>query len=59
EDDVRLVLGKLTQQTLAAAVGLLGVPGAVRGFGIVKERNYERSRGVRERYRAELAGKIA
>jgi indolepyruvate ferredoxin oxidoreductase len=37
-------------------VGLLGVPGAVRGFGIVKERNYERSRGVREKYRAELAG---
>ncbi|CAD6545224.1 hypothetical protein LMG27952_04277 [Paraburkholderia hiiakae] len=56
EDDVRLVLGKLTQQTLAAAIGLLGVPGAVRGFGIVKERNYERSRGVRERYRAELSG---
>ncbi|WP_233271905.1 indolepyruvate ferredoxin oxidoreductase family protein [Paraburkholderia acidiphila] len=56
EDDVRLVLGKLTQRTLAAAIGLLGVPGAVRGFGIVKERNYERSRNVREQYRAELAG---
>ncbi|WP_322034104.1 indolepyruvate ferredoxin oxidoreductase family protein [Paraburkholderia sp. J76] len=54
EDDVRLVLAKLTQQTLAAAIGLLGVPGSVRGFGIVKERNYERSRSVRERYRAEL-----
>ncbi|TDQ80685.1 indolepyruvate ferredoxin oxidoreductase family protein [Paraburkholderia silvatlantica] len=58
EDDVRVVLGKLTPQTLAAAVGLLGVPGAVRGFGIVKERNYERSRSLREQYRAELAGKI-
>ena len=59
EDDVRLVLGKLAPHTLAAAIGLLGVPGAVRGFGIVKERNYERSRGVRERYRAELAAQIA
>ncbi|RAR48199.1 indolepyruvate ferredoxin oxidoreductase [Paraburkholderia unamae] len=59
EDDVRLVLGKLTPQTLAAAVGLLGVPGAVRGFGIVKERNYENSRGTRARYRAELAGNAA
>jgi indolepyruvate ferredoxin oxidoreductase len=59
EDDVRLVLGKLAPQTLDAAIALLGVPGAVRGFGIVKERNYERTRGERERYRVQLAGQSA
>jgi indolepyruvate ferredoxin oxidoreductase len=56
EEDVALVLGKLAPQTLDAAIGLLGVPGAVRGFGVVKERNYERTRGERERYRVQLAG---
>jgi indolepyruvate ferredoxin oxidoreductase len=56
EEDVDLALQRLNAQTAEAAIALLSVPSSIRGFGVVKERNYESSRPVRERYRAMLAG---
>lgn len=56
EEDVDLALQRLTPQTIEPALALLRVPSSIRGFGVVKERNYENARPVRERYRAMLAG---
>ncbi len=54
EEDVDLALQRLTPQTIESAVALLRVPSSIRGFGVVKERNYESARPVREQYRATL-----
>ncbi|MFM0502747.1 indolepyruvate ferredoxin oxidoreductase family protein [Paraburkholderia caffeinilytica] len=56
EEDVDLALQRLKPQTIESALALLRVPSSIRGFGVVKERNYENARPVRERYRAMLAG---
>lgn len=54
EEDVELALQRLTPQTIEAALALLRVPSSIRGFGVIKERNYENARPVREQYRAML-----
>jgi indolepyruvate ferredoxin oxidoreductase len=54
EEDVELALQRLTPQTIEAALALLRVPSSIRGFGVIKERNYENARPVRGQYRAML-----
>jgi indolepyruvate ferredoxin oxidoreductase len=54
EEDVDLALQRLTAQTIEPAAALLRVPSSIRGFGVIKERNYENARPVRERYRVML-----
>ena len=54
EEDVELTLSRLTQLTIGTAIGLLSVPSSIRGFGVVKERNYANAQPVRQRYRAML-----
>ncbi|WP_308445110.1 DUF6537 domain-containing protein [Paraburkholderia flagellata] len=58
EEDVRLAIERLTPATLDAAVALLNVPASTRGFGVVKARQYEAARPVRERHRARLAERV-
>jgi len=54
EKDVELALQRLTPQTIEAALALLRVPSSIRGFGVIKERNYENAQPVRQQYRAIL-----
>ncbi len=54
EEDVELALQRLTPQTIEAALALLRVPSSIRGFGVIKERNYENAQPVRQQYRAIL-----
>ncbi|CAE6956892.1 indolepyruvate ferredoxin oxidoreductase family protein [Paraburkholderia domus] len=54
EEDVNLAVQSLTPGTIEAAVALLRVPSSIRGFGVVKERNYANTQPVRQRYRAML-----
>ena len=54
EKDVELTLGRLTPLTIGTAVNLLSVPLSIRGFGVLKERNYANAQPVRQRYRAML-----
>jgi indolepyruvate ferredoxin oxidoreductase len=54
EEDVDLTLGGLTPLTIRTAIDLLSVPSSIRGFGVVKERNYANAQPVRQRYRAML-----
>ncbi|WP_260433561.1 indolepyruvate ferredoxin oxidoreductase family protein [Burkholderia sp. Bp8998] len=54
EEDVSLVLQSLAPRTLETAIALLQVPASIRGFGAIKERNYENSRPVRRLYRSML-----
>jgi indolepyruvate ferredoxin oxidoreductase len=54
EEDVELTLVRLTPQTIRTAIDLLSVPLSIRGFGVVKERNYANAQPVRQRHRAML-----
>jgi indolepyruvate ferredoxin oxidoreductase len=54
EEDVSLAVQSITPQTIETAIALLRVPSSIRGFGVIKERNYENARPVRQRYRAML-----
>jgi len=54
EEDVDLSLSRLTPLMLGTAIDLLSVPASIRGYGIVKERNYANARPIRQRHRAVL-----
>jgi indolepyruvate ferredoxin oxidoreductase len=57
EEDVRLVTAQQLDKThLDAAVALLQIPAKIRGFGVVKERNYATVQVEREHLRATLLG---
>ena len=54
EEDVQLVVTKVSAQSLETAISLLSVPMSVRGFGVVKERNYYSVQPSRHRLREAL-----
>ncbi|NRO99386.1 indolepyruvate ferredoxin oxidoreductase family protein [Paraburkholderia sp. NMBU_R16] len=54
EDDVQFVLAHLSIESHNAAVELTALPMHVRGFGIVKEKNYAAVQPVRQKLRSEL-----
>ncbi|WP_242665854.1 indolepyruvate ferredoxin oxidoreductase family protein [Paraburkholderia ginsengiterrae] len=54
EEDVSLAIQSLSNKTIDTAIALLRVPSSIRGFGVIKERNYEHARPVRQQYRAML-----
>jgi len=54
EEDVSLAVQSLTPRTIETAIALLRVPSSIRGFGVIKERNYENARPARQRYRSML-----
>ncbi|AJG19477.1 indolepyruvate ferredoxin oxidoreductase family protein [Cupriavidus basilensis] len=52
EDDVQLVLRTLSERTLASAAALVGAYAQIRGFGVIKERNYRSAQADLQKYRA-------
>jgi indolepyruvate ferredoxin oxidoreductase len=55
EDDVALVLERLTPERAETALALLSLPGEVRGFGPVKDAAHEAARATRRKLREALA----
>ncbi len=59
EDDVALVLQRLTPERGETALALLALPGDVRGFGPVKEAADETARARRQRLREALLAPVS
>lgn len=54
EEDVGLAIQSLKPRTIETAIALLRVPASIRGFGVIKQRNYENAQPLRQRYRSML-----
>jgi indolepyruvate ferredoxin oxidoreductase len=59
EDDVQLVLSKLSESNHRTAVELLALPMSIRGFGAVKENNYLAAQQQRRSCRTQLSNGLS